>query len=117
MNNDEFAVGLAMLKAAPKKRKPKLNPVEYARRFTLEKILQRGRYCHIFALWKTCRLNPCRRHRACNGDQHACLRRALDRVPRDVQLCARQDIIAATPLNFGGPEREARKCMPRDLYE
>jgi hypothetical protein len=23
----------------------------------------------------------------------------------------------ATPLNFGEPEREARKCMPRDLYE
>jgi hypothetical protein len=38
-------------------------------------------------------------------------------VPRDVQFRARQDIIAATPLNFGGPEREARKYMPRDLYE
>jgi hypothetical protein len=116
MNNDEFAVSLAMLKAAPK-RKPKLNPVEYARRFTLEKILQRGRYCDIFALWKTCRRNPCRRHRTCSGDQNACLKRALDRVPRDIQWRARQDIIEATPLNFGGPEREARKCMPRDLYE
>jgi hypothetical protein len=38
-------------------------------------------------------------------------------VPRDVQFRARQDIIEATPLNFGGPEREARKCTPRDLYE
>jgi hypothetical protein len=38
-------------------------------------------------------------------------------VPRDIQWRARQDIIEATPLNFGRPEREARKCMPRDLYE
>jgi hypothetical protein len=116
MDNDEFAVSLAMLKAAPK-RKPKLNPVEHARRFTLEKILQRGRYCNVFALWKTCRHQPCRRHRSCGGDQNACLKRALDRVPRDIQWRARQDIIEATPLNFGRPEREARKCMPRDLYE
>jgi len=116
MDNNELAVSMAMLKAGLK-RKPKLNPVEYARRFALEKIRQQRRYCNVFKLWRTCRDTPCRRHRACSGDQHACLKQALDRVPRDVQLCARHDIIAATPLNFGGPEREARKCMPRDLYE
>ncbi|MGA8611404.1 MAG: hypothetical protein WB760_06750 [Xanthobacteraceae bacterium] len=116
MDFDEFAVSLAMQKAAPK-RKLKLNPVEYARRFALEKILQRWRYCKAFALWKTCRRKPCRRHRACSGDQNACLKRALDRVPHDIQWRARQDIIEATPLNFGGPEREARKCMPRELFE
>ena len=116
MDFDEFSVSLAMLKAAPK-RKPKLNPVEYARRLALEKILQRRRYCDAFALWKTCGRKPCRRHRACCGDQNACLQRALDRVPYDTQWRARQDIIEATPLNFGGPEREARQCMPRDLYE
>jgi hypothetical protein len=49
--------------------------------------------------------------------QGGSLKRALDRVPRDVQFRARQDVIEATPLNFGGPEREARKCMPRDLCE
>jgi hypothetical protein len=38
-------------------------------------------------------------------------------VPHDVQRRARQDIIAAMPPNLGAPEREARLCMPADLYE
>ena len=29
----------------------------------------------------------------------------------------REDILAATPQNFGGPERQARFCMPRDFYD
>ena len=105
-----------MSKVAPK-RKPKLPPADYAARFAAEKALQQRRYCNAFALWRTCRRKPCRRDYACSGDPHACLRRALDGVPHDVQWRARQDIIAATPPNIGGPERKARQCMPQDFYE
>jgi hypothetical protein len=52
----------------------------------------------------------------CGGDAKACLKRALDRVPRKIQLQARQDILAATPRNIGAPERAARQCMPYDFY-
>jgi hypothetical protein len=38
-------------------------------------------------------------------------------VPRDLQVRARQKILAATPRNIGAPERAARQCMPRDFYE
>jgi hypothetical protein len=44
-------------------------------------------------------------------------RHGLARVPHPEQWRARQDILAATPRNIGAPERAARQCMPRDLYE
>jgi len=113
--SDDLAVSLATLQAAPE-RKPKLRPVVYARRFALEKILQRKRYCAAFALWRSCRRKSCRRNQSC-GDMKACLRRALDRVPHQVQWRARQTILDATPANIGAPERAARQCMPHDLYE
>jgi len=114
--NDAVAVYVAMLKAGFK-RKPKLPPAEQARRLAVEKIRQQRRYCDAFALWRSCRRMSCRRQRSCGGDANACLRRALARVPRDVQHRVRDDILKATPRNFGGPERKARQCMPRDLYE
>jgi hypothetical protein len=115
-SNDDLAVSLAMLKAG-QKRKPKLSPVEHARWFVIEKALQQRRYCDAFALWRTCRQKECRRQQSCGGDQNACLRRALDHVPRDLQLRARQQILDTTPHNLGAPERAARQCMPRELYE
>jgi hypothetical protein len=108
--------GFAMSKTAPK-RNPKPAPADDAARFAAEKALQQRRYCNAFALWRTCGRKSCRRHYACAGDQNACLQRARGRVPHDVQWRARQDIIAATPPNIGGPERKARQCMPRDFYE
>ena len=114
--NADAAVYFAMLKAGFK-RKPKLRPAEQARRLAVEQALQQRRYCDAFALWRTCRHNACRRHHACAGDANACLKRALVRVPRDVQYRARQDILEATPRNIGGPERQARQCMPHDFYE
>jgi hypothetical protein len=116
MDDHDLAVSLAMLKAAPK-RKPKLSPVEYARRLALEKISQQRRYCNAFALWRSCRHKPCRRQQTCSGDQNTCLRRALSRVPHDVQWRARQDILDATPRNIGAPELKARQHMPLDFYE
>jgi hypothetical protein len=105
-----------MSKAAPA-RKPKLTPAQYAARLAAEKALQQRRYCNAFASWRSCRRNACRRRYACSGDVNACLQRALDRVPHQLQWRVRQDILAATPSNIGGPERKARQCMPDDFYE
>jgi hypothetical protein len=101
--NGEDAAYFAMVKAGHK-RKPKLSPVQ-------------KRYCDAFALWRRCGRKSCRRKGECSGDQNACLKRALDRVPHRVQWRARQDILEATPFNIGRPERAARQCMPRDFYE
>ena len=116
-NKDQnFAVLSAMLKAGMKP-KPKLSAIEYARRLAVEKVLQQRRYCDAFALWRTCPRTGCRRQRRCGGEAAGCLRRALDRVPHPLQWQARQDILEATPRNIGAPQRAARQCMPRDLYE
>jgi hypothetical protein len=113
---ETFAVLSAMLKAGLKP-KPKLSAIEYARRLAVEKALQQRRYCDAFALWQTCPRTACRRQRRCGGEAADCLRRALDGVPHPAQWRARQDILEATPRNIGAPERAARQCMPRDLYE
>jgi hypothetical protein len=114
-NDPNFAVLSAMLKAGMKP-KPKLSAVEYAR-LAVEKALQQRRYCDAFALWRTCPLTACRRQRRYGGEAAGCLRRALDRMPHPKQWQARQDILESTPRNIGAPERAARQCMPRDLYE
>lgn len=114
MRNADFRVLSAMLKAGLK-RKAKLDPVAHARRLALESELQARRYCEAFALWRRCRHRNCRRLRACDGDVHACLKRALACLPHPTQAQARQAILAATPHNIGAPEREARQRMPRDL--
>jgi hypothetical protein len=113
---DDFAVLAAMLKAGLST-KSKLTPVEFARRFAIEKALQQCRYCDAFALWQACARKACRRQQRCCGEPTVCLRRALDRVPHPVAHRARQTILDATPRNIGAPERAARQCMPRDLYE
>ena len=115
-NSQNFVVLSTMLKAGLKP-KPKLSAIEYARRLALEKALQQRRYCDAFALWRTCARKACRRQCRCCGDAAGCLRRALDRVPHPQQWRARQDILESTPRNIGAPERAARQCMPRDLYE
>ena len=116
-NKDQnFAVLSAMLKAGMKP-KPKLSAIEYARRLAVEKALQQRRYCDAFGLWRTCSRGACRRQRRCGGEAAGCLRRALDRVPHPLQWRARQDILESTPRNIAAPERAARQCMPRDLYE
>ena len=116
-NSQNFAMLSAMLKAGLKS-KPKLSAIEYARRLVVEKALQQRRYCDAFALWRICPHKACRRQRCCcGGDAADCLRRALERVPHALQWRARQDILESTPRNIGAPERAARQCMPRDLYE
>jgi hypothetical protein len=78
--------------------------------------LQARRYCNAFALWWRCRQRNCRRHRACLGDAHACLKRALVHVPASLQAQVRQKILDATPHNIGAPEREARQYTARDYF-
>ena len=113
---ENFAVLSAMLKAGMKP-KSKLSAIEYARRLAVEKASQQRRYCDAFALWQSCARTACRRQRRCGGEAADYLRRALDGVPHPAQRRARQDILKATPRNIGAPERAARQCMPRDLYE
>ncbi len=113
---NDLTVSLAMVQAGLK-RKAKLRPPQFARRFAIEKLLQQRRYCDAFTLWRTCRLRSCRRSHGCAGDAQTCLQRALGRVPRDIQWRVRQDILDATPRNFGAPERKARQYMPLDFYE
>jgi hypothetical protein len=72
-------------------------------------------YCTLFQFWRHCRFKPCQRARACKGDQSACLRRWAGGVPRDRQFRARQDLLHATPLHVGAPERAARDFMPNEL--
>jgi hypothetical protein len=97
--------------------KPKLTTVDYADRFEAEAVAQQRRYCDAFKTWQGCEDKACRRDRGCRGAVRACLKRALGTVPREVQLRVREDILAGTPKNFGGPERQARFCMPRDFYD
>jgi hypothetical protein len=97
-------------------RKPKLAPEVYAQRFAAEKLLQQRRYCDAFKLWRTGALKACRRNGAYCGDANACLKRAIECVPRPAQWQARQMILSASPANLGGPERAARQCMPLDFY-
>src|SRR5579863_8607745 len=97
--------------------KPKLTTAAYADRFEAETVAQQRRFCDAFGQWRGCKDKACRRERTCRGEARACLRRALDTVPRDVQRRVREDILAATPNNLGGPERAVRLCMPLDFYD
>ena len=123
-DRNDLAVTLARVQAAKgqsnngkAKLKSKRKPAAYAERFAIEKALQQRRYCNAFALWRACRDKRCRKQGACCGDAKACLERRLAGVPHDVQWRARKTILDATPANIGAPEREARQCMPCDLYE
>ena len=116
MNNAEYRALSAMLKAGLK-RKAKLTPVAHARRVVAESERQAQRYCEAFELWRRCQDKSCRRRRACNGDVHACLKRAVAQVPHAMQAQARDRILRAMPHNIAAPEREACQRMPRDLYE
>jgi len=97
--------------------KPKLTTARYAERYEAEQILQMRRYCDAFGQWRSCEDKRCRRGRACHGEAKACLRRALETVPREVQRRARSDILETTPGNIGGPERAVRGFMPLDFYD
>jgi hypothetical protein len=115
MDQSMLDVALAARKAAPK-RKTKSSAADYAVRLAREQAQQRRRYCNAFALWRSCRRKSCRRRQSCGGDAKTCLKRALGRVPHQTQWRVRADILAATPRNIGAPERQARQCMPRDLF-
>jgi hypothetical protein len=115
-NSDDFAVLAAMLKAGLKS-KPKLKPVEYAKRRATELMAQQRRYCNAFKLWQRCRRKSCKRQQTCSGDPAVCLARSIGKIPREQQVDARAAILAATPHNIGAPEREARQAMPIDCYE
>ena len=88
---------------------------EFRTRFVAEKAFVQRHYCTLFRFWRTCRLKPCRRERACKGDQHECLKLSVDGVPRHDQFDARQKLLQATPRNIAAPERAARDLMPNSF--
>ena len=102
--------------AVSKKTPETLTPEQYTARFNAEKAKLQRAYCTMFKFWRTCRFKPCRKARACRGDQDACLKRGEKLVPRDIQWEARRQMLAATPANAGPPERMAREFLPGSFY-
>ena len=88
----------------------------YVARFHAEKAVLARHYCNVFKFWRDCPCKRCRRERVCCGDQHACLKRRQNEVPRQIQWRARQQILALTPANAGPPERTAREFLPSGFY-
>jgi hypothetical protein len=107
----------ALAQAGPRGKKPKMPPADFAKRLARETLRLQRHYCDAFALWRPCASKICRRRQACSGDAASCLKRALERLPHQAQWRARQHILDTTPNNIGAPERQARQCMPRDLFE
>jgi hypothetical protein len=94
-----------------------MTPERYTARFKAEKARLQREYCTLFKFWRACPFPPCRRSRACAGDQNACLRRRVDEVAREQQWLARRRIMKVTPASAGPPERMAREFLPRGLAE
>jgi hypothetical protein len=99
----------------PRRSKKKLSPAQFGWRFAREKARQERRYCDAFGLWRDCPRKSCRRHRACGGDPHLCLKRAAKEVSHQEQSRTREDMLRRTGGHIGGPERAARQCMPYDF--
>ena len=93
-----------------------LSPEEWQARFNAAAAATQREYCDIFELWRDCANGPCRKLRACRGDQHACLRRGMRAVPLAVQHEARARIIAATPGDADVIARTARQFSPAEFY-
>jgi len=89
---------------------------QYVARFNAEKAALARHYCTVFKFWLSCPFKPCRKARRCRGEQNACLKRNIERIPRDIQFQARQRIIAATPPAAGPPERMAREFLPMGFF-
>ena len=85
-------------------------------RFHAEKAVLARHYCTVFKFWRDCPFKRCRRERTCCGDEHACLKRGQDEIPRKVEWRARQQILRSTPANAGPPERMAREFLPSSFY-
>jgi hypothetical protein len=94
-----------------------MTSAQYEARFKAEKAQLQRHYCTVFKFWRSCPYKPCRKVRACAGDQHTCLKENANGVPRDVHWHARQQLLKSTPPNVGAPERLARGLMPGELYE
>jgi len=90
--------------------------IEYQERLHNEKERVQRHYCTRFGFWRFCRFKPCRRARACKGDQDACLKRSVNRVPRREQYQAREELLKATPGHIGKAEITARSIMPNEFW-
>jgi hypothetical protein len=89
---------------------------DYLNRLYAETERVQRHYCTFFKFWRSCRLKQCRRARACRGDPNECLKRLVDKVPRQEQWQARQKLLEATPRHLGAVERKVRQQMPNAFW-
>jgi hypothetical protein len=110
---------LARVKAGARKKNKHAKTyklIEFQERLHNEKKRVQRHYCTLLGFWRFCRFKPCRRARACKGDQDACLKRWVDRVPLREQVKAREELLKATPCHIGKAEWKARSIMPSEFW-
>jgi hypothetical protein len=110
---------LARVKAGARKKNKHAKTyklIEFQERLHNEKKWVQRHYCTLFGFWRFCRFKPCRRARACKGDQDASLKRSVDRVSRHEQYQAREELLRATPRHIGNAEIVARSIMPNEFW-
>ena len=102
-NEEVAALFRARAKAAAgksTKRAKMWKQLDYLTRHGNERERVQRHYCTLFRFWRFCGVKPCRRARACKGDQDACLKRWVDGVPYGDQLQARAELLKATPAPY-----------------
>jgi hypothetical protein len=102
--------GKTTLRAKVRKR------IDFLNRLYAETERVQRHYCTLFGFWRFCRVKQCHRARACRGDPDACLKRLVDKVPRQEQWQARQKLLEATPRQLGAVELKVRQRMPDDFW-
>jgi hypothetical protein len=99
-----------------KKTEPSLTPEDFQKRFDAAASAVQREYCDIFAFWRGCKLEACRRAKACGGDPHVCLKRGFAQVPDDAADRALMRVTAATPVDADRPTQLARRMSPRSFF-
>jgi hypothetical protein len=97
-------------------RKRMLTRAQFVARFKAEKVLQQLRYCKGFALWRKCPIKRCRRDHTCRSDEPFCMVLAHLRVPRHVQIKARQEMARCLQTSARLNAPRAGACRPTSLW-
>jgi hypothetical protein len=77
---DEGGGGCSQGRMSMSKKAKSMTPERYAARFKAEKARLQRHYCTHFKFWRACPFQPCRKSRACVGDQKTCLKRHVEQV-------------------------------------
>lgn len=94
----------------------KFSPEEWQERFNEAARAAQRAYCDMLEFWRGCEHRPCRRTKACGGDDAlACLKRNIAHVPYATGNRACDRLIAQTPEDADGPTKTARRFSPHDF--